>query len=67
MQKNESAMDRWVRAILGIIILYLAYASFSGFLALLGYIVGIILIFTAITGYCHLYKIFGISTINKEN
>ncbi len=62
MQKNESTLDRWIRAILGIIIIYLAFAVFTDGLSLAAYIVGIILILTAIFGFCLLYKIFGIST-----
>jgi hypothetical protein len=61
MQKNESTLDRIIRAVAGTIIFYLAYSSFSGMGALIGYIVGAVLIFTAITGYCHMYKILGFS------
>ncbi len=62
MKQNESTMDRWIRAVLGIIILYLAYAVFTGVLSVIAYIVGIILVLTAIVGFCLPYKIFGIST-----
>ncbi len=63
MIKNESTMDRAIRAIVGVVILYVAYAILTGLVAFLGYIVGIVLLFTAITGYCPLYKILGISTL----
>ena len=56
-------MDRAIRAIVGVVILYVAYAILTGLVAFLGYIVGIVLLFTAITGYCPLYKILGISTL----
>lgn len=65
-KKNEGPTDRWVRAILGIIILGLAYGSFSGGIQIAGYVVGIILVFTAITGFCGLYKLLGISTDKGE-
>ncbi len=62
MKKNESIIDRVVRAILGIIIIYYAYASLVGAWAIVGYIVGIVLLFTAVTGFCYLYKVIGINT-----
>ena len=65
MTKNESMTDRVIRAVVGVVILYIAYAMLTGVVALIGYIIGIILLFTAVTGYCHLYKIMGISTDKK--
>jgi len=62
MQTNESGLDRIIRALAGLLILYLAYAVFSGVLQILGYVVGLILILTAITGFCLLYKLLGFST-----
>lgn len=62
MPQNESTIDRIIRAILGIIIFYAAYTLLTGVLLLVGYAIGLALIFTAVTGYCHLYKIMGMST-----
>ena len=62
MQKNEGTIDRLIRAIVGIIVLYFAYSSLSGVAGVISYIVGIALLITAAIGYCHLYKILGIST-----
>lgn len=62
MKQNESGLDRVARAIFGGVIIYFSRVSLEGALAIVGYVVGAILIFTAVTGYCHLYKIFGIST-----
>jgi hypothetical protein len=62
MKINESAADRWVRTILGAVILYLSYGSLGSVWQIVGYAVGIILIFTAITGFCLLYTILGINT-----
>ncbi len=63
MTKNESTMDRVIRTVIAVVILYVAYTMLSGFVALIGYIIGIVLLFTAVTGYCHLYKIMGKSTL----
>ncbi|HPN96271.1 MAG TPA: DUF2892 domain-containing protein [Candidatus Moranbacteria bacterium] len=62
MPTNESGLDRTIRALLGMIIVYLAYASFTGIWQVAAYVIGIILLFTAVTGFCMLYKLLGIST-----
>ncbi len=59
--KNESNNDRIVRAIIGVILIVIGYLT-SGSLSILSYIVGIITLFTSITGFCLLYKLIGIST-----
>lgn len=65
MTKNESTVDRWIRAILGVVIFWLAYKDLAGWEMWVGYIIGILLVITAITGYCWLYQVLGIST--KKN
>ncbi len=62
MKTNESVADRWARAVLGIIVLYFAWSTFGGVWQIVGYVVGLILLLTAATGYCLLYTLFGIST-----
>ncbi len=62
MQKNESTTDRTIRAVVGVIIFYLAYSVFNGAVAFLGYVVGVVLLVTAFTGFCAAYKLFGIDT-----
>jgi hypothetical protein len=62
MKKNESMTDRWIRAIIGVVILYVSYAMLSGALAIVGYFVGAVLIVTALSGCCYLYKVLGFST-----
>jgi len=64
---NEGPTDRWIRGILGVVILVLTYYNFTGGIQIAGYIIGIILIFTAITGFCGPYKLLGISTIEKKD
>ena len=63
--KNESTQDRIIRAILGAALLLVAYFWLSGVWAVIFNIVGIISLFTAATGFCLLYKLFGIDT-NKS-
>ncbi len=66
---NESPVDRLIRAILGVILLaasILYLGAFKGnVLGIIIFIISLILLFTAATGFCLLYKIFGISTLKK--
>lgn len=58
MKQNMSAIDRWIRAIVGILILALV---FGGPRSAWGY-VGLVPLFTAIVGFCPAYRVFGWST-----
>ncbi|MFZ2192867.1 MAG: DUF2892 domain-containing protein [Candidatus Moraniibacteriota bacterium] len=66
MQQNEGIIDRLVRLAIGIVLVYLTYLKFSGWMAAIGYVLGIVAIITALTGYCHIYKIMGINTKDKK-
>jgi uncharacterized membrane protein len=61
MEKNVGARDRTIRVIAGILLLGIGLAI-QGVLGLICAIVGIGLLFTAITGFCSLYKLCGINT-----
>ncbi|MFA5130868.1 MAG: DUF2892 domain-containing protein [Patescibacteria group bacterium] len=63
--QNENATDRWVRVILGIIFLLLAYFQLTGTWRIVFYVLGIIALVTALTGFCALYKLLGINTNKK--
>ncbi|WP_372804147.1 YgaP family membrane protein [Paracoccus seriniphilus] len=67
MSINVGTFDRVFRAILGLVLLYLAFLSglpaFDG--AILKYgaaLVGIVMLITAATRVCPLYSIFGFKT-----
>ncbi|HNU96608.1 MAG TPA: DUF2892 domain-containing protein, partial [Candidatus Magasanikbacteria bacterium] len=47
-------------------VFFWAYTSFVGPLAWFLYVVSIILLFTAITGFCGVYVLFGINTNKKK-
>ncbi len=59
--KNESAVDRIIRVVLGIGVTIAALLTTGGIQIVLS-IVAIILLITAATGFCGLYKLFGIKT-----
>ena len=63
---NESPNDRRTRGIIGGVVLLVACFVLSGWIKLVASIIGIILIFTAITGYCALYRVFKISTKKED-
>ena len=61
MKSNESTMDRVIRAVIGIAAIALSL-MLAGPLKIVLIIVGAIALFTAITGFCLLYKLLGINT-----
>lgn len=66
MKKNESTLDRVLRAVLGVAIVAVGYYWATGTVSIVLYVVGAITLFTAATGFCGLYKILGISTLKKK-
>ncbi len=65
-QVNEGPKDRRNRAILGAAFLVVAAFLLHGWVKLIASVVGLLFIFTAITGFCALYRVFKISTTKKE-
>lgn len=65
--KNESGLDRILRVIFAAVIAVLYFTGvLSGTWAIVLGIVGVILLITGLTGFCALYKLFGISTLKKS-
>ncbi len=66
---NESPVDRLIRAILGIVLLVVSISYLGAFkgnaLGIVIFVISLVLLFTAATGFCLLYKVFGISTLKK--
>lgn len=58
MSRNIGAVDRWVRVVLGLILLSL---TFTGPKTLWG-LVGLVLLATAAVSFCPLYSVLGWST-----
>jgi hypothetical protein len=63
--KNEGILDRLLRIVLSEIFFLLAFFWLGGVWQILFYVLTIIVLITAITGFCGIYKIFNIST-NKN-
>lgn len=64
LKVNESNTDRIIRAVLGLALVLAGLFNIvvSGALALVALVAGVVLLFTAVTGFCALYAVFGIST-----
>ena len=60
---NEATWDRIVRAVVGVLLLYLGLAGVvAGSLAIVLDVVGAILLVTGLIGWCPLYHLFGLGT-----
>ncbi len=63
---NEGKTDRTVRIILGIILLGLVFFRLTGIAQIVAGIVGVIALVTGVIGFCGLYKILAITTLEKK-
>jgi hypothetical protein len=64
--QNEGVIDRGARLLISELFILGAYFWTGGILSVVLYIIGIIALVTAVTGFCGLYKVIGISTLAKE-
>jgi hypothetical protein len=64
MKPNEGITDRMIRLILGVGLIIIGWAVLkNNTLGIILDVIGVLLLITGITGFCTLYKIFGINTI----
>lgn len=61
-KQNEGKMDKTIRLVVGIVSLLLAVFVFTGTIQTIAFVIGVLAIFTGITGFCLLYELFGIKT-----
>ncbi len=66
LKTNEGKTDRIIRIVLGIILLGLAFFNLTGAAQIIAGIVGVIALVTGAIGFCGLYKVLGISTMEKK-
>lgn len=60
--KNIGTVDRVMRSIVGLLLLWLGYSQLAGIWMWIAYIVGAIMILVGIFSFCPLYKLFNINT-----
>jgi hypothetical protein len=66
MKLNESNVDRIIRAVVGVVLLFLGFGgALSGTLAVVADILGVVLLFTGAVGFCPLYAMLKFSTLKK--
>jgi hypothetical protein len=66
MKLNESNVDRIIRAVAGIVLLYLGFGGvLGGTLAIVADVLGVVLLVTSAIGFCPLYAVFKLSTLKK--
>ena len=64
MKPNEGPTDRMVRLILGVVLIIIGWSVLgNSTLGIILDIIGLILVITGITGFCLVYKVFGMSTL----
>jgi len=61
-EKNMGMVDRAVRAVIGVLLLILAFTTFGGVWAWIAGLIGIVLLATAAMGTCPPYSLLGIDT-----
>jgi len=70
VMRNESTLDRWIRVIVGAVLIWLGGWAGGGLSGsgwgITGLAVGAILAFTGFTGFCALYRLLGISTYREK-
>jgi hypothetical protein len=65
MNVNESAQDRMARGVAGLMLVGLGYFSRTGWLRVLFFGLGAIMIVTAATGRCLIYSLLGKKTTKE--
>lgn len=65
--KNENTLDRLIRLLIAELLWLAAFFWVGGALSIILYVAGAIMTFTALTGFCLLYKPFGFSTLKWKN
>lgn len=69
MVRNEGVVDRVIRAVLAVLLLVIGLGPLGALRGsawgIVVAVIGLILAFTAATGFCLIYKLLGISTVGK--
>ena len=64
MKLNESNVDRIIRAVAGVVLLYLGFGGvLGGGLGIAADVIGAVLLLTGAIGFCPLYAMIKVSTL----
>lgn len=68
--RNESSLDRGVRAVVGAALLVVSFAGLglgsAHLLGIVAAVLGAVLLVTAATGFCPLYRLLGMDTAKSH-
>ena len=68
MSTNESPIDRVIRVLIAVAAVVVAFVvGASSVLGIILFVVAAIMLVTAATGFCPLYRVFGMSTCKVSN
>jgi hypothetical protein len=67
MEKNIGTLDKIIRGIVGLVLIFVAANDYVGsdVFSVIIFVLGLIFIFESMFGFCFIYKMFGINT-NKN-
>ncbi len=66
MKTNESNVDRIIRVVVGVVLLFLGFGgALAGSLAVMADVLGAVMLLTAAIGFCPLYAVFKFSTLKN--
>ena len=66
MKLNESNVDRIIRAVAGVVLLYLGFGGvLGGGLAIVADVLGVVLLLTGAVGFCPIYALLKFNTLSK--
>ncbi|MBV5266947.1 MAG: DUF2892 domain-containing protein [Burkholderiaceae bacterium] len=66
MKTNESNIDRIIRAVAGVVLLYLGFGGvLGGAFGVVADVLGVVMLVTAAVGFCPLYAMFKFSTLKN--
>lgn len=61
--QNESTLDRGIRAILGIVLMFAWYSAWvSGTMGFIVLVLGVVFLLTGLIGWCPIYSLFRMGT-----
>jgi len=66
MKMNEGTIDRVVRIVLGVVLLYIGIMVVGGVWGIVLDVIGAVALITGATGFCLLYRLFGDFTTAKK-
>ena len=65
MEINQGTGERVIRGVVGSVLIGLGVFAVRGIVGIIVALIGVVLLFSGLVGFCHVYKVFHISTSKK--